>query len=144
MVYSRQGQFSRSADGTIVNPQGHVLQVAGGGDLVISDANVAILDDGAVLDNGVQVARLALFAPTDPAALRPVGESTFALSNGAMEMVQDPVFRQGMIENSNVALGDEMVTMMAALRQSESGARLVQVYDDLLGRAFSTLGQSGK
>jgi flagellar basal-body rod protein FlgG len=49
-----------------------------------------------------------------------------------------------MIENSNVSVGDEMVTMMTALRQSEGGARLVQVYDDLLGRALSTLGQSGK
>src|ERR1044072_350300 len=31
MVYSRQGQFSRAADGSIVPPQGSVLQQAGGG-----------------------------------------------------------------------------------------------------------------
>jgi len=61
-----------------------------------------------------------------------------------MEVVPDVVFRQGMTENSNVEIGEEMVAMMATLRQSEGGARLVQVYDDLLGRALSTLGQSGK
>ena len=144
MVYSRQGQFSRAADGTVVSPQGYVLQQAGGGDLVLDSAQVSILEDGTVLDSGVPVARLAVFAPADPAALQPVGESAFAMPGGAMDIVPDAVLRQGMVENSNVAIGDEMVTMMTALRQSEGGARLVQVYDDLLGRALQTLGQSGK
>jgi flagellar basal-body rod protein FlgG len=144
MVYSRQGQFSRAADGSIVTPQGYVLQQAGGGDLVIDGSEVSILEDGTVLDSGVPVARLALFAPADPSALQPVGESAFAMPGGAMEIVPDAVFRQGMVENSNVSVGDEMVAMMTALRQSEGGARLVQVYDDLLGRALSTLGQGGK
>ena len=144
MVYSRQGQFSRAADGTVVSPQGYVLQQAGGGDLVLDSAQVSILEDGTVLDSGVPVAKLAVFAPADPAALTPVGESAFAMPGGAMDIVPDAVLRQGMVENSNVAIGDEMVTMMTALRQSEGGARLVQVYDDLLGRALQTLGQSGK
>ncbi|MES2442130.1 MAG: flagellar hook basal-body protein [Pseudomonadota bacterium] len=144
MIYSRQGQFSRAADGTVVTPQGYALQQAGGGDLVLNGAAVSILEDGTVLEDGVPVARLAVFAPADPAALQPVGESAFAMPGGAMDVVPDAVFRQGMVENSNVAVGDEMVTMMTALRQSEGGARLVQVYDDLLGRALSTLGQSGK
>jgi flagellar basal-body rod protein FlgG len=39
-------------------------------------------------------------------------------------------------------LGDEMVTMMATVRQAEGGARLVQIYDDLIGRAISTFGGS--
>lgn len=144
MIYSRQGQFSRAADGTVVTPQGYVLQQAGGGDLVIDSAQVSVLEDGTVLDKGVPVARLAAFAPADTAALQPVGETAFSLPGGSMDAVPDATFRQGMIENSNVSVGDEMVTMMTALRQSEGGARLVQVYDDLLGRALSTLGQSGK
>jgi flagellar basal-body rod protein FlgG len=49
-----------------------------------------------------------------------------------------------MVEASNVAMGEEMVTMMAALRQAENGARIVQLYDDLLGRAITTFGQGGR
>jgi flagellar basal-body rod protein FlgG len=49
-----------------------------------------------------------------------------------------------MVEASNVSVGDEMVTMMASLRQAESGSRLVQTYDDLLGRAITTFGQGGQ
>jgi flagellar basal-body rod protein FlgG len=33
---------------------------------------------------------------------------------------------------------------MAVLRQAEGGSRIVQLYDDLLGRAISTFGQGGK
>ena len=49
-----------------------------------------------------------------------------------------------MVESSNVSLGDEMVSTMAVMRQSEMGARLVQVYDDLLGRAITSFGQGGR
>ncbi|WP_448661568.1 flagellar hook-basal body protein [Sphingomonas sp. CJ20] len=142
VVYSRQGQFTRSADGTLVSPQGYVLQQQGGGDLVLDRASAAIQQDGTVLDDGRPVARIELFATPDPSALQSVGESHFSAGVALMEPVRDPVIRQGMVESSNVEMGDEMIAMMAALRQSEGGARLVQVYDDLIGRAISSLGQT--
>lgn len=139
-VYSRQGQFSLAADGTVVTPQGYVLQQAGGGDLVLDRAAVSIVDDGTVLADGVPVARLAAYSTADFEALEPLGESYFTAPRGGMDVVADATFRQGMVEASNVEIGDEMVTMMASLRQSEIGARLVQTYDQLLGSAISTFG----
>lgn len=144
IVYSRQGQFSLAADGTVATAQGHVLQQAGGGDLVLERSAVEILEDGTVLDGGRPVAKIAIYAPGDPAALRPVGGSTFAAGDEAMEEAPAAGIRQGMVEASNVVLGDEMVAMMATVRQAETGARLVQIYDDLLGRAITTFGQGGK
>lgn len=145
LVYSRQGQFRLAADGTVVTPQGYALQQAGGGDLVLDTSQVTIAEDGTVLDQGTPVARIAVYAPADTAALQPVGESYFAVAGGlGADVVPEAVLRQGMVENSNVAVGDEMVSMMAALRQSEAGARLVQVYDDLLGRAITSLGQGNR
>jgi flagellar basal-body rod protein FlgG len=58
-----------------------------------------------------------------------------------MEEATSVRLRQGMVEGSNVSLGSEMVTMMTAVREAESGARLLQVYDDLIGRAITTFGQ---
>lgn len=141
LIYSRQGQFRRTADGTLVSPQGYVLQQQGGGDLVLDRAEVSFAQDGTVLDEGRPIARIELFTAADKAALRPVGESCFAADGAAMEAVSDPTIRAGMVESSNVEMGEEMVAMMTALRQSEGGARLVQVYDDLIGRAISSLGQ---
>lgn len=147
IVYSRQGQFRLAENGTVVTPQGHVLQQAGGGDLILDRAAVKILEDGTVLDEDKPVARIALFAWQDgsagESAVHATGGSLFTFSGEAVE-VAAPVLRQGLVEASNVSMGDEMVTMMAAVRQAESGARLVQLYDDLMGRAITAFGQSGQ
>jgi flagellar basal-body rod protein FlgG len=45
-----------------------------------------------------------------------------------------------MVEASNVNLAEEMVSMMEVMRQAETGARLVQTYDDLMGKVVQTLG----
>ena len=144
IFYSRQGHFQVAPDGTVITPQGHVLQQSGGGDLVLESAQVEILQDGAVIDGGQPVARIAVFVPSDPKALGPIGGSLFTAADEVVEESAAPVLRQGMVEASNVAMGEEMVTMMAALRQAENGARIVQLYDDLLGRAITTFGQGGR
>jgi flagellar basal-body rod protein FlgG len=140
ILYSRQGQFTVAADGTVINRQGHVLQQSGGGDLVLERASVEILEDGTVLDGSRPIAKIGVYAAADPAALRSLGGSMFAGREDAMEEAPAAGVRQGMVEASNVVLGDEMVAMMTTVRQAEGGARLVQIYDDLLGRAIATFG----
>jgi flagellar basal-body rod protein FlgF len=144
IFYSRQGQFRVGTDGTVVTPQGHVLQQAAGGDLVLERSGVEILEDGTVLDGTRPVGKIGIYVAGDPAALRALGGSMFAAGEETMEEAPASALRQGMVEASNVVLGDEMVAMMATVRQAEGGARLVQIYDDLLGRAITTFGQGGK
>lgn len=143
-LYSRQGNFRLAEDGRVVTSHGYALQTAEGADLVLDSAAVEILADGTVLDRGSPVARIALFAPAEGAAVEPVAGSAVAFADEAAEEVAEPQLRQGMVETSNVSLGDEMVAMMAALRQAEGGARLIQLYDELLGRAVTTFGQTGR
>lgn len=144
LFYSRQGQFRLADDGTVATPQGYVLQQAGGGDLILESPNIDVLEDGTVVDHGRPIARIGLFATADAGSLRSVGGSLFTAEQGHMREASGVQLRQGMIEMSNVSLGDEMVGIMEALRQAESGARLTQVYDDLIGRAITTLGQGGR
>ena len=143
-VYTRHGQFRRAEDGTVVTPQGYRLQQAGGGDLVLDRGEVEIRADGSVLDGGQPVGRIALFAPGESGTAEALGGSLFAIGADAAQEIERPELRQGMVEASNVSMGDEMVGMMAALRQAESGARLIQLYDELMGRAITTFGQGGK
>jgi flagellar basal-body rod protein FlgG len=144
LLYSRHGQFRRAEDGTVVTPQGHRLQQVGGGDLVLDRAEVEIRADGTVLDAGQVVGRIAVLAPAEASAAEPIGGSLFLVAGDAVEEVPAAELRQGMVEASNVSMGEEMVAMMAALRHAESGARLIQVYDELIGRAITTFGQGGK
>ncbi len=72
ILYSRQGQFRRAEDGRVVTLQGHVLQAAGGGDLVIDRADVVIARIGQVVDGGWPVGRIALYAPAEGQAVDPL------------------------------------------------------------------------
>lgn len=143
-LYTRQGHFHLSPDGFVVTPQGYVLQQSGGGDLALDHAAVEILDDGTVLDQERPIGRIALLTPADASRMSPIGGSYFAAADDDMAEADGALVRQGMIESSNVVLGEEMVTMMSALREAESGARIMQTYDELMGRAISTLGQAGR
>lgn len=144
IVYSRQGQFHLAADGTVTTEQGLVLQQAGGGDLTLNHAAVTIAADGSVTDAGQAVGKIALFATPAGSAPDPIGGSMFRMSKDMGEEVASPQLRQGMVEASNVSIGDEMISMMAALRQAESGAKLAQTWDDLLGRAITNFSGSGQ
>lgn len=143
-LYSRQGRFRLGEGGALVTAQGYVLQDAGGGDVVLDRAAVSVLGDGTVLDGGRPVARVAIAGVPKGAAIERVGETYFRIPDAALEEVPGALVRQGMVEGANVVLGDEMVAMMAATRQAEGGARLVQVYDELMGRVMSVLGKGGR
>jgi flagellar basal body rod protein FlgG len=58
-----------------------------------------------------------------------------------MEEAPSPSVRQGALESANVEMSEEVITMMAALRRAEAGARVVQAYDTLTGQALSTFGR---
>lgn len=140
IAYTRTGQF-RLDSGRIVNAQGFALQTADGGDLVVPNANVTVQADGTVLDGAHPIAKIGIYQSAAGVQPQAIGGSLFAMPETMVEDVAAPQLRQGMLETSNVALADEMVSMMDALRQAESGAKLVQTYDDLMGKAISTLGQ---
>jgi flagellar basal-body rod protein FlgF len=141
LLYSRQGGFVRAADGTLTTPQGYVLQQAGGGDLVLSGAGATVLPDGTVIDGDRPVGRVAVYRAADDAAAQTLDGSLFSLADGKADEVATPSIRSGMLEASNVSLGDEMVGTMSAMRDAETGAKLVQIYDDLVGKAIQTFGQ---
>lgn len=143
ILFSRQGRFSRDANGAVVTPHGSVLQQAEGGDLIVT-GEVTVARDGTVLADGLPIGRIALDRPADGTRLTPVGDSYFSAGGeDRMEEATGSGVRSGMVESSNVRLAEEMTQSMAALRQAESGARLIQLYDELMGRAASAFGQGG-
>lgn len=143
IAYIRNGQFARTRDNLLVSIEGGVLQQANGGDAIVSAQTPEILEDGTIIEEGRATGRIGLF---EPAAGEPVSSfdgATFDLGTSPVA-ARSAAVRQGFLEASNVDTGNEMVTMMAALRQSEAGAKLIQTYDELLGKAFTALGQTGR
>jgi len=140
VIYTRQGSFSRNGDGRLVRTDGYALQAASGGDVVLKPGSFLVANDGTVTQAGAEVARIALFQPDQPARLQAVSGGFAAPSDVAMDEVAAPTLHQGMLEGSNVSNGQEMVSIIEASRRAEAGQRIIQVYDELLGRVFGVLG----
>jgi flagellar basal-body rod protein FlgF len=139
--YTRDGQFSRGADGKLVTAGGLALQSSSGGDVVVSQNNPQILSDGTVLESGQPVARIGVVDFSDPGALQPQGSGLFTAAQSD-ETDANAQIHQGMLETSNVSTANEMISIMAALRSAESGQKVVQVYDDLMAQAINAFGQA--
>lgn len=139
---SRTGRFHRDADGRWLDAAGAVLQAQGGGDLRTAHDTVSIAEDGVVIDGGEAAGRIGLVEVTDPAAVVAEGAGHYHAPADLITASVKPNVRQGAIEASNVSAADEMVGVMAALRAAQSAQRVVGVYDDLLARVITTIGQA--
>lgn len=141
IFYSREGGFARAADGTMVTARGHVLQQAGGGDLTVGTDTAKILPDGTVTVDDQPTGRIAVYRTQAKDGPAPLDGALFTMTADSAEEIP-PSLRPGTIEASNVSIGDEMTGTMAAMRDAETGAKLVQVYDDLMGRVIQAFGQA--
>ncbi|WP_373997419.1 flagellar basal body rod C-terminal domain-containing protein [Brevundimonas intermedia] len=139
-VYTRDGHFKRADDGRLLGAGGLPLQAIGG-DLVAPAADATVSRDGVLLVDGEAAARLRV-VHLEAADLVEAGDGLFR-SVGRSEDVAAPVVRQGFLEGANVALGQEMIVLMESVRRAEAGQRLMNVYDDLLGRAVTAFGAGG-
>ncbi len=137
--YTRDGEFSRAADGLLANDLGYHLA----GIRVPSDAlSVSVGEDGfvsVVTAHGRLIAgrmRLAEFAA--PERLRSLGGTLFEATpaSGAARLVdpggEGPRVRFGMLEESNVSVIEAMMSMLAAQRAYEADAKGVQAADEML------------
>lgn len=140
ILYTRQGQFRRDGEGRLATAAGLILQSVDGGDVTVGDRPFEVAADGIVTSGGAPLAHIALVDFEDRGLLAAAEGGAFSAGDAAPVPVERPVLRQGMIESSNVNMGDEMVRMMEAVRRAETGQRLVTTWDDLMGRALNLFG----
>ncbi|MEM1051294.1 MAG: flagellar basal body rod C-terminal domain-containing protein [Pseudomonadota bacterium] len=137
--FIRAGKFGIAADGALIDGQGRVLQLASGGDATTSTYALEILPDGTMLDGNAVLGTIGLFEPAEPN----IGRTLTSEGLANLSEAETSEIRQAMLERSNVTLSDEMVELMKAQRQIESGAQIIRAYDQLIDRAINTFGRSG-
>lgn len=141
-LYTRAGSFRRDADGRLLTTQGYALQAQSGGDLKLAAGPFQVQPDGTLMQTGQAVGRIAVVDFADRLAINQLDGGLFTTSASNVKPVEAPAIDQGSLEASNVSAGTEMISIMAALRSAQAGAKLANVYDDLLGRAVTTFGQN--
>lgn len=121
--YTRNGQFSTNASGTLVSSLGYPVLSQGGGTIRVGAGGKVNAD------------ALGVFAV--PNAVKQ-GESLFTGSAGGRAPGQA---RGGVLEGSGADPARSMVDMIASFRAFEAGQRVIRTLDETLQKATTQVGQ---
>jgi flagellar basal-body rod protein FlgF len=137
---TRAGAFRVNDEGVLVGEGG--LRVIGTqGDLRLPGSDVVVAPDGRITHDGLVVGTVQLFSPNDRSSLQAAQGALLVAADG-IDAIEpgDALIRSGALEASNTDAGREMLSLMAISRQFESLSRVLQGYDELLGRTIQKLG----
>jgi len=146
--YTRQGAVHLRADGAMVTLDGMKLANASGGQIQIETADFKVAPDGTVTDGkGKDAGKLRIVTIPDKALLIKDGGARFRVDKEDFEPEEaDPKavkVRQGWLENSNVHIVDELISMIQVQRAYQSYQKLIQTSDSMTSQYISTLVSEG-
>ncbi len=143
-AYTRNGQFTKNEEGTIVNVDGFPLLP----EMQVPEnaTSIAVGRDGTVsvvIADGTTSQDLGQITVTDfinPSGLAPVGDNLFleTTSSGAPQQGiggEDGMgyIRQSMLETSNVKVTEELVNLIQAQRVYEMNSKVLTTVDEMMG-----------
>jgi flagellar basal-body rod protein FlgF len=141
-AYTRKGSFRLDGRGRLVTEQGYAL-MSQGGELVVTTPQPTVDQAGRVSDAGKQIGQIKVVQFSGAqgmvrlqGGLYSQGSAVVAPPDGG-----DPGVRQGYLEHSNVDSAAEMVSLIESMRHFEAAQKILQGYDDSLGRAIQKLGE---
>jgi flagellar basal-body rod protein FlgG len=134
-LYTRDGSFEMNADGYLVTPDGdYVLGEGGRIQLPTDIATLTVDSQGNIFADGQYVDTFALVDFEDYNYLEKYGENLFRTVDGATEKDSTAQVEQGYLEASNINVVSEMVDMISIAREYESGQKLINAIDEMLGK----------
>ncbi|QPQ55334.1 flagellar basal-body rod protein FlgG [Allosphingosinicella flava] len=148
--YTRAGDFSLSADGTIVTPDGMPLQpqiqVPEGAENVTIGADGTVSAQLAGQNAPTELGRIELARFVNPAGLQAKGNNILvetaasgAPQIGAAGLDGRGSIRQGALEGSNVNVVQELVDMIETQRAYEVNSKMISATDEMLRTANQQL-----
>lgn len=137
--YTRSGEFNFDLNGKLVDSYGNFLDInynngVNGQDLNLSNGDLTINSKGEVFLNKQNIGSITLYMPQGNHDFTSVGDSLFALNEGAeVYVVDNPKVYQGYVEMSNVSMQVEMTDLIMAQRAFQINSRGVQAIDEMWG-----------
>jgi flagellar basal-body rod protein FlgG len=143
--YTRNGNFTLDAQGTLVNGDGKPVLGTDGIPITINGEEIAISEDGSIEVDGGVVATLDVVTFPYNDRLKKEGGSLISYTGPATDEQPSTDFevKQGHLEQSNVEIVREMTEMVTTNRHYESFQKLIQTIDELNAKAASEVGKVG-
>lgn len=147
-VFTRDGQFYTNHEGVIVNSMGHEFSDEGGNSitLVPGQPDPLIDQEGQVFQGEELVGKLGVFVFEDPITeLQKVGGGFISKDENIEPSLAEPQsFKvlQGFLEGSNVSAIEEMIGLIEVSRAHEANQKMIQAFDENIGKAIGALGQT--
>lgn len=137
---TRAGAFMTNAEGELVNPDGYQLLDDGQAPIVIPAGvgGVGIGTDGTISADGNPVGRIGVFANPAPSDLTHQAGTLFD-PGGAVEPMEQPILRQGFVEDSNVDPVSEISRMIEVQRAYELGQSFLDQEDQRIRLTITSL-----
>lgn len=140
--YTRDGNFTLTADGRLVTQEGDAVLDTNGKPVKIDTiAETQINHAGQIIQNGRVVATIQVTDFEDYNYLERYGENYYQPIEGATEKEAEAKVYSGYLETSNISVVTEMVNMIAVQRAYESNQKVITTYDDTLEIAANQLGK---
>ena len=137
--YTRNGSFSRRADGTLTTSTGETV-LGDGGPITLPNGPVSISDNGTITSGTTVVGRLQVVQFASERDLIRESGATFRALTGATPEPAEVRLVTGSIEQSNVNMVDRMAKLTELSRNFEQLNKGVTVLmNELDGRAISEL-----
>jgi len=140
--YTRDGRFVLDGAGRLVTLAGWPVLGVDGEPIVVGGGTAAIDEQGRVWVDGAVVGQLAVWAFPQPQWLQREGEGLWAPTEAAGQPVPgNATVHAGYVEDANVNVVTTMVELIEAYRSYEANSKVIQVYDETLGRVVNDLGR---
>lgn len=137
-MYSRDGSFQINRDGYLVTKDGdYVLGESGPIQIPTNTDKFEVMPTGEIYADGEYVDTFALTDFEDYNYLEAYGENLYRAVEGAVETESTAAVNQGYTEASNINVVSEMVEMIGVAREYESGQRVINAIDSMLGKMVS-------
>jgi flagellar basal-body rod protein FlgF len=141
--YTRDGRFMLDPTGKLVTGDGDAVQ-GGGGDITldVKKGAVTIADNGTISQAGVTVGKLSLVNFDSLSALSKDGNNLYVnASNLTPQPATNAVFKQGMLEGSNVQPVTQITHLIEINRAYDAISSMMSTTGDLSTTAIQRLGQ---
>ncbi len=140
--YTRDGNFQKDAQGTLVSSAGYPIMGQGGPITIPSNATEISIDEkGVISDQNGIIGQLQIVEFDNIQQLKPIGNNIYAY-DGNTKNAEKTVVKQGFLEKSNVNPITEMTKMIEILRQYQSTQKLLEGEHERLRSAIRKLTQS--